>query len=81
MSKIKTLLGSRISSDGFDRQMGQWLFFANAPVILALSIWKLSTLNLTEGQMFIGVTASLTLSMTFVTAGLCLKTLATPDKR
>jgi len=69
MGSVKEILARRLSSEGFDRRLGQYFCFAGAPVILVLAIWKLGSLRLDEFQLLVGVVSVITSAMVMVILG------------
>ncbi len=69
---IRQWLGHRVSGEVFDARLGQVLCFVAGVLILALSLWKLARLELTEAQLFLGVLLSLVVPLLFIVIGLLL---------
>ncbi len=65
-------LSYKITKDAFDRRLGQVVCFAAAVLVLALSIWKLTHLDLTEAQLFFGVLLSFVMPLLLIAIGLLL---------
>lgn len=66
-------LSYEISSDVFDRKFGQAVCFAGGVLVLALSLWKIQRLNLTETQLFFAALVSLTTPLLLIIVGLMLR--------
>lgn len=69
---ISQLLGYRITSDAWDGRLGQLVCFLAGVLVLVLSLWKLTRLELTEAQLFFGVLLSLAVPLLFIVVGLLL---------
>ena len=70
---IRKLLTSRISTDRFDRSMGQMLFFTGSAIFLPLAVNLLGKIQLSEGDFVIGLFAAIGVSLLMLTIGLLLK--------
>jgi uncharacterized membrane protein YiaA len=55
---IIQFLGRRISDDSFDAKLARVACFVAGVLVFALSIWKLTRLELSEAQLFFGVLLS-----------------------
>ncbi len=64
--------GRTISSDAFDTKLGQGVCFVASIVVLAVSFWKLTQLELTEAQVFFGLLLSFCTPLLLVIVGLVL---------
>lgn len=65
--------GHTISSEAFDTKLGQVVCFVAAVVLLAVSMWKLTQLDLNgEAQFFFGLLLSLCVPLLLVIVGLVL---------
>jgi len=69
---IGQLLSHRITSDAWDGRLGQIVCFTAAVLVLALSLWKLTRLGLTEAGLFLGLLLSLIVPLLFIIIGLLL---------
>ena len=69
---ISRFFSHKISSDTFDTKLGQAVCFVAGLVVLALSMWKLTRLELSEAQFFFGLLLSLCVPLLFVIVGLVL---------
>lgn len=56
----------------FDVKFGRFASFAAAGVVLVLSFWKLTRLELNDMQLFFGVLLSLTIPLLLINMGLLL---------
>ena len=70
--QIKRFMSRRTTSEAFDIRFAQVACFVAAVLVLALSIWKLTRLDLTETQLFFGVLLSLFVPLLCVVVGLLL---------
>jgi uncharacterized membrane protein len=61
-----------ISSDAFDTRLGQGTCFVASIVVLVVSFWKLTQLDLTETQVFFGLLLSFCTPLLLVIIGLLL---------
>ena len=75
---ITRFFGQTISSDAFDRRLGQVVCFIAAVVTLVVSLWKLTRLDLSEAQFFFGMLLSLCVPLLLVIVGLVLPIATTP---
>lgn len=64
--------GRTISSDDFDTKLGQGVCFVASIVVLVVSFWKLTQLELTEAQVFFGLLLSFCTPLLLVIVGLVL---------
>ncbi len=64
--------GRTISSDAFDTKLGQGVCFVASVVVLAVSFWRLTQLELTEAQVFFGLLLSFCTPLLLVIVGLVL---------
>jgi uncharacterized membrane protein len=78
---IIRFFGHTISSDAFDRRLGQVVCFVAGLVMLVVSIWKLTRLDLSEAQFFFGLLLSLCVPLLLVIVGLLLPIAATAWKQ
>ena len=69
---IMRLQNYRITSDRFDIRLGQSACFLAGVLVLVLSFWKLTRLELNEAQLFFGVLLSLCVPLLFIAVGLLL---------
>ena len=69
---IARFFGHTISSDAFDTRLGQVVCFVAGVVMLAVSMWKLTRLDLSEVQFFFGVLLSLCVPLLLFIVGLVL---------
>ena len=65
-------LGHKITSDTFDMKLAQVACFVVGLLVLVLSFWKLTRLDLSEAQLFFGVLLSLCAPLLFIIVGLLL---------
>jgi hypothetical protein len=72
MSLLRRVLGLRISSEGFDLRIGSWACFAAAPALLIVALGGLARLSLTQGEAFLGILASVGVSLLLVILGIVL---------
>ncbi|MDO8502731.1 MAG: hypothetical protein Q7S20_12890 [Gemmatimonadaceae bacterium] len=75
---ITRFFGHTISSDAFDRRLGQVVCFVAGVVMVVVSLWKLTRLDLSEAQFFFGVLLSLCVPLLLVIVGLVLPIATTP---
>ena len=73
MQIIKRLLGWQISSQGLDTRIGQAVFFAGGFLILVLGILKLTSMELTQVELFFGVMLVVALFLLCIALGLLLE--------
>ena len=64
--------GRTISSDDFDMKLGQGTCFVASIVVLAVSFWKLTQLDLSEAQLFFGLLLSFCTPLLLIIIGLLL---------
>ena len=69
---MKDMITHKITSDAFDAKLGQVACFVLAVLVLALSLWKLTRLDLSEAQLFFGVLLSGCVPLLCVVVGLLL---------
>jgi hypothetical protein len=69
---VTQLLGRRLSDSSFDAKLGQAVSFITGVLVFALSIWKLTRLELSEAQLFFGVLLSGCVPLLCVVVGLLL---------
>lgn len=77
---ITRFFGQQISSDAFDKRLGQVVCFVAGGLVLVLSMWKLTRLGLSEAQLFFGVLLSLCVPLLLVIVGLVLPIATTARK-
>lgn len=65
-------LSREITHDAFDRTLGSVACFVAGVLVLVLSFWKLTRLELTEAQLFLGVLISLVVPLLLIVIGLLL---------
>jgi hypothetical protein len=70
--QIAESLNGKITSDAFDVRFAQLACFAASLLVLALSVWKLTRLELTEAQLFFGILLSFVMPLNFIVIGLLL---------
>ena len=70
---LRKLLAYPVSSDTFDRNMGQVLFFAGSAIFLPLAVHLLGKVQLSEGHFVIGLFAAIGVSLLMLAIGLLLK--------
>jgi uncharacterized membrane protein YiaA len=78
---ITRFLGHKITSDALDVRLGQAVCFVGGVVMLAVSMWKLTRLDLSEAQFFFGVLLSLCVPLLLVIVGLVLPIATTAWKQ
>jgi hypothetical protein len=71
--KILRSLNRRISTEKFDVESGRIASFGVALLVLALGMFKLASLRLTEVEVFFGILLVLAVAMQAVIIGLLLK--------
>ncbi len=71
-TSLSNSLAHKVTSDLFDNGLGQIAFFAGAILVLVLSFWKLTRLDLTETELFFGTLLSLAVPLLCVLIGLVL---------
>jgi len=69
---ITESLNYKITNDAFDRKLGQVACFVAGVIVLMLSLWKLTRLDLTEAQLFFAVLLSFATPLLFIVIGLLL---------
>ena len=69
MGQIPRLAKASVTTDTFDGRLGQMVCFVAAVVLFALAVLKLSRLQLTEGQLVIGLLAAIACSLLLVVLG------------
>lgn len=69
---ITRFFGRTVSSDAFDKTLGQGVCFIASIVILLVSLWELRRLDLTEAQLFFGLLMSLAVPLLLLIMGLLL---------
>jgi uncharacterized membrane protein YiaA len=77
---IIRFFGHKISSDAFDKRLGQIVCFVAGALMLVVSMWKLTRLDLSEAQFFFGVLLSLCVPLLLVIVGLVLPIVTTTWK-
>jgi hypothetical protein len=75
------VLRRTISSDAFDRRLGRVFCFVASGLLLMVSMWKLTRLDLNEAQFFFGLLLSLCVPLLLVIVGLVLPIAATAWKQ
>jgi len=78
---ITRFFGRTISSDAFDRRLGQVFCFVAGALMLVVSMWKLTRLDLSEAQFFFGLLLSLCVPLLLVIVGLVLPIATTAWKQ
>jgi hypothetical protein len=78
---IAGFFGHTISSDAFDTRLGQGVCFVAGVVMLGVSMWKLTQLDLSEAQFLFGVLLSLCVPLLLVIVGLLLPIARTASKQ
>ena len=68
----KGVLGRAVSSEAFDVKLGQGVCFVGGVVVLAVSLWKLTRLELSEVQFFGGMLLSLCVPLLLLIVGMVL---------
>jgi hypothetical protein len=69
---MKDTITHKITSDTFDTKLGQAVCFITSVLVLVLSMWKLTRLDLSESQLFFGVLLSGCVPLLCVVVGLLL---------
>ena len=69
MGQIPRLAKASVTTDPLDGRLGQIVCFVAAVVLFALAVLKLSRLQLTEGQLVIGLLAAIACSLLLVVLG------------
>ena len=69
METAKRLFGVKLSSEISDLRFGQIVCIATALAVLCLGLWKLTHLDLTEVEVFLGLLLTLCISVLFVILG------------
>ena len=69
MEIAKRLLGTKISSETSDLRFGQIVCIATALLVLGIGLWKLTSLDVSEAEMLIGLLLILCISVLFVILG------------
>lgn len=72
MQRIRQHMGRSLSTGSFDAQCGQITCYIAAILILVLAMWKLTTLQVTEVELFLGLLLTLVLTILCVILGLLL---------
>lgn len=72
------LFGRKVTQSTLDTRLAQGACFAAALLVLVMSFWKLTQLELDEAQLFFGVLLSLTVPLLFIILGVLLS-LRTPE--
>jgi hypothetical protein len=78
---IIRFFGHTITSDAFDLRLGQAVCFVGGVLMLAVSMWKLTRLDLSEAQFFFGVLLSLCVPLLLFIVALVLPIAATAWKQ
>ncbi len=82
MNNIMTrFFGRTVSSDAFDIKLGQSVCFVGSVVMLAVSMWELTQLELSEAELFFGMLLSLCVPLLLVIAGLVLPSAVVATKQ
>ncbi len=69
---ITESLSYKITTDAFDMRLAQVASFVAAVLVLTLSFWKLTRLELTEAELFFGVLLCFTMPLLLIVIGLLL---------
>ena len=77
---ITEWLSHKITNDVFDMRLGQGACFVAGLLVLAVSLWKLTRLDLTESQLFFGLLLSFVTPLLFIVLGLLLPILRAVKK-
>jgi len=72
MSLPPRVLQMRLSSERFDVRLGQLLCFAAGPALLVVALVGLGRLEVTPGEAFVGVLASVAVALLLVILGMVL---------
>lgn len=78
---ITRFFGRTISSNAFDTRLGQVVCFVAGVLVLVVSMWKLTQLDLSEAQFFFGVLLSLCVPLLLILVGLVLPIATTAWKQ
>jgi hypothetical protein len=70
--KFLESLNYKVTNDAFDMRFAQVACFIAGQLVLALSLWKLTRLELTEAQLFFGILLSFAMPLLFIVIGLLL---------
>jgi hypothetical protein len=73
--------GRTVSSDAFDIKLGQSVCFVGSVVMLAVSMWELTQLELSEADFFFGMLLSLCVPLLLVIVGLVLPSAVVATKQ
>ncbi|HUT32365.1 MAG TPA: hypothetical protein VNE39_02705 [Planctomycetota bacterium] len=69
MGPIARLAKARVTTDFFDARLGQLVCFVAAVALFVIAVLKLCRLQLTEGQLVIGLLAAIACSLLLVVLG------------
>lgn len=69
---ITALLTYKITNHAFDTRLAQAACFVAGLLVLALSFWKLTRLDLPEAQLFFGILLSFVMPLILIAIGLLL---------
>lgn len=69
MSIFKRLIGRPVTTEAFDDRVAQWAAYAGGPAIFALSVLKLTSLNITEYQLVVGLLLASLVAGLFILTG------------
>ena len=70
--QITESLNYKVTNDAFDMRLAQVACFVAGLLVLALSFWKLTRLDLTEAQLFLGILLSFAMPLLFIVISLLL---------
>lgn len=71
-SRIRRVMGWQLTSQAFDVRISQRACFAAAPAVLALAVYKLTQLSLSQAEFIIGLLASIAVALLLVILGFLL---------
>ncbi|MBI1746090.1 MAG: hypothetical protein HYR55_05835 [Acidobacteria bacterium] len=78
---IARFFGRTITSDAFDTRLGQAVCFVGGMLMVVVSMWKLTRLELSEAQFFFGLLLSLCVPLLLFIVGLVLPIATTARKQ
>ena len=81
MNRLTAFLFRRVTSARFDARSAQLFLSVAAVMFLVLSVWKLVSLDLPDGQFLLGLLLSLAVTLLLTLAGLVAGTRANAGSR
>ena len=69
MKTLRRWSGMKLSSDGFDARLAQYVFFAGALGILVCSVLKMAKLGLSETELFFGLLLTVAVMLLMILMG------------